>query len=795
MQLQTLRELALPGSVLERPKPLLLLCYLALEGPKERRFLSELFWPTSEKSLASLSTTLYRINHEAPEAIQSDELRVWTQLKTDTQLLLSSIQQETFDPSLYTGAFLQGFYVADISEELNEWILQTREGLALKVQKTLLKQAERMAALGQFAEAAERTEIILKLPGAADLEPEDLLRCYPLLLATEHPLASTVEKQLADYNIKSNLNSQEARSRLRQVFVGRSREIETLSALDPGQWAWLKGGTGLGKTSLLQQLPGRYLSGQAGLPYATLEPLVGEAVQNGAEAVLRRLSRQEGFIKLDNWEQTDPESQDIFKRLKTLRADCKIVISSSQSPPFMVDKILELSPLSNQDLENDLWKRTGGVPNLVSAYMRGEPLPQALATTLHHLSETARHLYLSLALLEEPDVGLVRRGLKLSASDLAKALEDVIGAGLAQVSGRVWPREVAREYLQNQPSLRAHLALSLARQLQPKQAIHLYQTAKDLWEEQDFEAVKEAYIHHAKGLLERGFPQKAVELLSEAPRDDETTFWKAYALERTCTYNEAFETIKGLPETPHQVKALKSVLYFRLGKPIEAKKLANQALKGDSWAKAQAYNTLGEIAHSQGDYEKAIQYGQRATMLWKLQGDSDKVASSLNSIAVDLFWQGKPLAIVESAYQEALDASKDNPRQRVNILGNLSVAWERFGEFERAIESYNQTINLAENLNLVSIASKAWNNLGVLYHYQNQKVEAKRCYENSISHARKADEKGALGNTLANLAELNEDFEAWQEALGFLRSIGQEGMAQSIEANLSPDHPFYKSSS
>ena len=36
-----------------------------------------------------------------------------------------------------------------------------------------------MAALGQFAEAAERTEIVLKLPGAAELEPEDLLRCYP----------------------------------------------------------------------------------------------------------------------------------------------------------------------------------------------------------------------------------------------------------------------------------------------------------------------------------------------------------------------------------------------------------------------------------------------------------------------------------------------------------------------------------------------------------------------------------------------------------------------------------------
>ena len=47
MQLVTLGSLAWPGVSLTRPKPLLLLAYLALEEPQSRRDLAHLFWPKS----------------------------------------------------------------------------------------------------------------------------------------------------------------------------------------------------------------------------------------------------------------------------------------------------------------------------------------------------------------------------------------------------------------------------------------------------------------------------------------------------------------------------------------------------------------------------------------------------------------------------------------------------------------------------------------------------------------------------------------------------------------------------
>ncbi|MEX2502850.1 MAG: hypothetical protein WD336_10785, partial [Trueperaceae bacterium] len=61
MRLSTLGELRLDGADLARPKPLLLLTYLALEGPRSRRHLANLFWPDGADPLRSLAVALTRL--------------------------------------------------------------------------------------------------------------------------------------------------------------------------------------------------------------------------------------------------------------------------------------------------------------------------------------------------------------------------------------------------------------------------------------------------------------------------------------------------------------------------------------------------------------------------------------------------------------------------------------------------------------------------------------------------------------------------------------------------------------
>jgi tetratricopeptide (TPR) repeat protein len=783
MQLQTLGGLALPETQLTRLKPLLLLTYLSLEGTKERRFLVELFWPKGSNGLASLSTAIYRINQEAPGAIDADELRVWTPLKTDAHALLQELRQDSFDLSLYPGAFAQGAQVADISSELEDWILEKRDDLAGKVQTTLLKQAERMAALGQFSQAAERTQALLRLPGTTGLEPEDLLRCYLLLHASESELAESIHKELQDFDIDISISSSEAKERLRQVFVGRKAELGSLTALPAGQWAWLRGGSGLGKTSLLQQLPGHYLAGQAGLPFATLEPLIGEVVQSGSEAILRRLLRQEGILKLDDWEQADPESQDVFKKLRNLKGTLRVVIASSQPPAFAVHKFIELSPLTNEHLESNLWEQTGGVPSLVGAYIRGEKLEGALSAALHNLSETARHLYLSLALLQEPDLGLVKRALDLSAGALADALEELMGAGLAQAGGKVWPRELARVYLQTRPKLLGQLALPLARVLETTEALPLYQLTRTLWSDEDIPKVQTAYAELAEETLQRGFPKRAVEIIEEVPLNNELRLLKARALENIGLYKKALEAL-GVAKEP-KAEAFKGRLLWKLGEPEQALEIASRLQKSrDVEVRAEALLTLGLLDWAKGEFGSSEENFGRAAALWQTTNKRDLWADAVNCMALARMDSRQSIERVEEKLAEAANIAGNNPFLQARLLLNRATTYQKHERFEEAIALFTEAIPVAQAIEAKETESRLWNNMGVCFHFQNNMPEAQHAYEQSLALVRELGETLMIGTTMANLAELTNNRDAWEEAIRILEEGGHYSMAERYKKNV-----------
>lgn len=782
MQLQTLGGLALAKTQLTRLKPLLLLTYLSLEGTKERRFLVELFWPKGSNGLASLSTAIYRINQEAPGALESDELRVWTTLKTDVHALLQDLRQDSFDLSLYPGTFAEGAQVPDISAELEEWLLETRDSLASKVQTALLKQAERMAALGQFSQAAECTEALLNLPGATGLEPEDLLRCYLLLHASEAERAKTLHEELGEFGIDLRISSSEAKERLRQVFVGRDSELGKLAALQAGQWAWLKGGSGLGKTSLLQQLPGQYLAAQSGLPFATLEPLVGEVVQRGSEAILRRLLRQEGMLKLDDWEQADPESQDVFKKLRNLKGSLRVVIASSQPPAFAVNKLIELSPLTSEHLENTLWEQTGGVPSLVGAYIRGENLGGALSAALHNLSETASHLYLSLALLQEPDLGLVKRALDLSASALADALEELMGAGLAQAGGKVWPRELARGYLQTRPKLLGQLALPLARVLETTEALPLYQLTRTLWTDEDTPKVQTAYAELAEETLQRGFPKRAVEIIEEVPLNDELRLLKARALENIGFYKKALESLGDAKEP--KAEAFKGRLLWKLGEPEQALEIASRLQKSrDVEVRAEALLTLGLLDWAKGEFSSSEENFGRAAALWQTTNKRDLWADAVNCMALARMDSRQPIEHVEEKLAEAASIAGNNAFLQVRLLLNRATTYQKHERFEEAIALFKEAIPTAQAIEAKETESRLWNNMGVCFHFQNNIPEAQHAYEQSLALVRELGETLMIGTTLNNLAELTHNPDAQEEAIRILEEGGHHAAVQRIKSN------------
>ena len=535
MRLFTLGGLSLEDASFGRVKPLLLLSYLALEGPKERRHLAELFWPGASNPMNSLSAALTRLRKGLAGAAEADELRAWAGVETDAAEFVSALESGDVEKAraLYRGPFLQGAYLPDWSAELEEWVYAKREQLAGRMQRGLLTLAEGEAAAGHFGRAARGAETAHALEGAPEYEPEDLTRLYLLLQAGESPLAAAVRDEAAGFGIDLTLSRDESRALLQRVLVGRGRESARLGELAPGEWAWVGGGPGMGKTALLKSLAGTLLYGRSGLPYATLEPLVGAALGEGEGAILQRLLKLEGRWLFDNWSRIDEASQQVLVRLRELRPRASVVITSRESPPFPVDVRLELGPIPKEALEPDAWKKTQGLPALVEAYRRNEPLEGALEARLDALSPEARDVYLALALLDAPDPALVRRALRLEAAVTARALEDLLAAGFVEPSGQVRVRQAAQEYLDARPTKLGPLCLSLARVLGDLEAFPLFARSRHLWTEEDTPKAAEAYLAWADEHLKRGFPQRAFEVLEDAPDSRAVVFLKVRALERS----------------------------------------------------------------------------------------------------------------------------------------------------------------------------------------------------------------------------------------------------------------------
>ena len=84
--------------------------YLALESPKERRYVAELFWPGASSHLNSLSATLSQFRKSGPGTLEADELRVWPTSSSDVSALQNALERSniTRTLALYTSAFLEG---------------------------------------------------------------------------------------------------------------------------------------------------------------------------------------------------------------------------------------------------------------------------------------------------------------------------------------------------------------------------------------------------------------------------------------------------------------------------------------------------------------------------------------------------------------------------------------------------------------------------------------------------------------------------------------------------------------
>ncbi|MCA9836185.1 MAG: hypothetical protein KC422_04700 [Trueperaceae bacterium] len=431
-------------------------------------------------------------------------------------------------------------------------------------------------------------------------------------------------------------------------------------------------------------------------------------------------------------------------------------------------------------------------------------LDRVVKANLEELSELALKVFLALALQDESNLTIVKNALKLSLSELDEAREELILNGLIDPDTQILAGDLARDWLSERPTERMPLLLALTRSTPAASAYSLYsrifERTQGFGGMGDLARARKAYEAEAKKQIASLDFSRAAEILAEvrqvesileAEPETELYFLEAYALERQGLFKEALKLLDMLEQSKHTpgVTALLSVLYWRTGKSEEAKTAATEALKSGLdwlWAKASANNTLGYLALSNEELEQASSHFRKASSLFFTAGEKHRAVGSMSNLALALDQMTvstevsktdlpKLIGEAEQAYRKALEMLHTlggDSLMEARLLNNFGLFWERRENWETAKSYYLQALDLLQDTEPLELSARLLKNLGMVYLHQGETDRAKKHFSESVDHAVRAGEYLIQGESLANLAFLDNDIDSMEVALELLEQSG-----------------------
>lgn len=202
MRLKTLGGVQVEGGRVTRPKPLLLLAYLAMEGPVSRRQVAELFFPTAADPRDSLVTDLRYLRKHLGSGVGTDDSRLSTVLPCDAVDLLADFDAYRYGKVVerYEGSFFEGLGL-DLGIELEEWLFGTKEVLARRCRAAHFHRAHAALQRSDLRSARTEAEAGVAVRGGPELDEHEIATVLPVLELTDSAVALEVKALAAELEL------------------------------------------------------------------------------------------------------------------------------------------------------------------------------------------------------------------------------------------------------------------------------------------------------------------------------------------------------------------------------------------------------------------------------------------------------------------------------------------------------------------------------------------------------------------------------------------------------------------
>ena len=178
------------------------------------------------------------------------------------------------------------------------------------------------------------------------------------------------------------------------------------------------------------------------------------------------------------------------------------------------------------------------------------------------------------------------------------------------------------------------------------------------------------------------------------------------------------------------------------------------------------------ILSHKGKYDESIALLHNAIKILSNLELQYKTSLCLLNIGKNYFMSGRFDQAI-NFYEQALENSAkiqdryERDKIRAKIFGDLGIANDYAGNFEKALDYYNKQLKLTEDLNLKIDKAGAVGNIGIVYHMTGNLQKAKEYYELKLKLSEELGLRLDLAQILNNMGFLYKDLKNYKKAVTY----------------------------
>ncbi len=192
--------------------------------------------------------------------------------------------------------------------------------------------------------------------------------------------------------------------------------------------------------------------------------------------------------------------------------------------------------------------------------------------------------------------------------------------------------------------------------------------------------------------------------------------------------------------------------------PNESVEYAEQAMliaqqNNYQYGLLKAYNNIGVINDSRGNYGKALEYYIKSLEISRDLGDTKSTSKALNNIGVLYESLGEYKQALDYHQQSLEIKGKLQDEQGIgSAYNNMGIIYKELGETEKALEYHRKALSIREKLGYQRGIANSLSNIGKVYLLQDKLALARECFERSLEIAGQLEDKNGQAYALLNLA-------------------------------------------